>query len=232
MRKEKFINGKIYHVLNRGAGQCNIFLDDEDYLRFIHDLYEFNDEVPASNIYYRQTKSYDVGNRKVRPNRNRKCIVDILVFSLMNNHFHFLIRQKQDNGIQIFMKKLGTGYANYFNNKNKRVGVLFQGRFKAIPVQSDQHLLHLPYYIHLNSLDLYEPGWRKREIRNYKKVMEFLENYRWSSLPDYLGIKNFPSVINKNFLTELIGKPIEYKKSLISWLKDFNLDNIDDTILE
>ncbi len=230
MRKEKFINGGIYHILNRGVDRRDIFLDDEDYFRFIHDLYEFNDEAPASNIYYRQFQSYDAGNRKDRP--NRKCIVDILSFSLIPNHFHLLIRQKQDNGVQNFMKKLGTGYANYFNNKNERAGVLFQGRFKAVPIKSDQHLLHLPYYIHLNPLDLYEPKWREREIKDYKKVMKFLETYHWSSLPDYLGIKNFPSIINKNFLTELIGEPLEYKKSLIDWLKDFDLDYISDATLE
>jgi len=229
MRKEQFISGEIYHILNRGVDKRNIFLENEDYLRFIHDLYEFNDEAPALNIYYRQF--YEVGNRK-HGHKHRECIVDILALSLMPNHFHLLIKQRKDGGIQNFMRKLGTGYANYFNNKNQRTGVLFQGRYKAVPIKSDQHLLHLPYYIHLNPLDLYEPSWRDKRIHNYKNVVRFLEKYRWSSLPDYLGIKNFPSVINKNFLTELIGEPTEFKQSLVNWLKDFDLDNIDNVLLE
>lgn len=228
LRREKFINGEIYHILNRGVDKRNIFLKDEDYFRFIHDLYEFNDESPALNIYYR--RSYGFGNHKDK--LDRKIIVDILAFCLLPNHFHLLVRQIQDGGIQNFMKKIGAGYANYFNIQNRRTGTLFEGRFKAVLIKSDQHLLHLPYYIHLNPLDLYESSWRERKIKNYKKAIEFLENYRWSSLPDYLGIKNFPSVINKNLFNNLIGKPTEFKQSLTTWLKDLDLNNFHEILLE
>lgn len=229
MRKEKFITGEIYHILNRGVDKRVIFSDNEDYFRFIHDMYEFNDKNPAINIYYRQ--SYDFGNRK-NHNQERDLIVDIFAFTLMSNHFHFLVRQRQDNGIQMFMRKLGAGYANYFNQKNQRSGTLFESRFKAILVKTHQYLTHLPYYIHLNSLDIFAPEWRKREVHDYRKIMRFLENYRWSSLPDYLGVKNFPSVINSSFLTELTGQPPQFKQSLIAWLKDFDLSRIDEIILE
>lgn len=229
MRREKFVVGEIYHILNRGVDKRNIFLDKEDYFRFVHDLYEFNDENLASNIYYR--KLYGFGNPKDYKER-KVPIVNILAFILMPNHFHLLIRQLREKGIQDFMKKLGAGYANYFNYKNNRSGTLFQGRFKAVLVKSNQHLLHLPYYIHINALDLYMSTWRERKINNYRQAIKFLENYRWSSLPDYLGIKNFPSVINKTFLTDLIGEPKEFRRSLNGWLKDFDLEEFKDVLLE
>ncbi len=57
MRQPIFTNNQIYHIYNRGTEKRNIFLDDKDYFRFIHDLFEFNDETPAANIYYKRNKS-------------------------------------------------------------------------------------------------------------------------------------------------------------------------------
>lgn len=130
------------------------------------------------------------------------------------------------------MQKLGTGYTMYFNQKYERVGALFQGRFKAIEVENDAQLLHLPYYIHLNPVELIEPKWKKREIKNAKKVMSFLESYRWSSYLDYIGKKNFPSVTSREFLTDIMGRPGEYKKSTREWLQELYFEEIKDVVLE
>lgn len=218
MRKEQFITGEIYHVLNRGVDKRILFLEDNDYLRFIHDMYEFNDENPASNMYYRDI--YDSRN----PKKEKEEIVDILAYALMPNHFHFLIRQKQDGGIKKFMHKLGAGYANYFNKKNARSGTLFQGRYKAIEIKGHSHLLHLPFYIHCNPLDLIAPEWRKRELKDLDKTVEFLKRYRWSSFPDYAGVNNFPLVINQQFLKDFFGGYDKVRSSLAEWLKNFDGD--------
>ena len=225
MRKFKFENTSIYHLYNRGVEKRTIFLNDEDYYRFIHNLYEFNNEAPAENVYYR--KLYEVGPHKI----NKAQLVKIHAFCLMPNHFHLLLRQTKDNGIQTFMKKIGTGYAMYFNQKYQRVGGLFQGRFKAVRVERNEHLSYLHYYIHLNPLGLIASEWKKNEIKDINKVIEFLESYRWSSYLDYIGKKNFPSVINKEFLLELIESPEKYKKNIIEWLKEKNLTDITSSVL-
>ena len=128
MRKITFENNEIYHIINRGVEKRNIFSNDKDYLRFIHDLYEFNDEAPAENIYYKSVglESYDAKPRKVI--RERKLLVEILTFCLMPNHYHLLLRQIKDKGITNFMHKLGTGYTMSFNKKYKRRDV--SGRCK------------------------------------------------------------------------------------------------------
>jgi putative transposase len=173
---------EIYHILNRGVDKRNIFLEDGDCIKFIHDLYEFNDEDPAPHP-------------RMRPNviikKKRKLIVELLAFVLMPNHFHLLLIPKIKNGVYLFMKKLGCGYARYFNEKYQRTGVLFERRYKRILITKEAHFIHLPYYIHCNPLDLKYPEWRKRELKDLKGTIDFLNSYRWSSHLDYCGKDNF-----------------------------------------
>lgn len=213
-------------------------MDDQDYFRFIHDLFEFNDESPAPNIYYRLprlSQSYEVELRKIGrkvERKPRKLLIEILAFCLMPNHYHLLIRQRVNKGAIDFMQKLGTGYTNYFNKRYERAGSLFQGRFKAVLVNKNAHFIHLPYYIHSNPLDLEFPEWRNKEITNYREAMKSLENYRWSSFPDYIGKKNFPSVTQREFLLKFFNGPSEYKKEMVKWLKEIELEEIENLTLE
>ena len=124
------------------------------------------------------------------------------------------------------------GYAKYFNEKYERIGALFQGRFKSVAVRDEAHFIYLPYYIHLNPLDLVAPEWRSLKINNLEKAMEFLYNYRWSSFLDYIGNKNFPSVTHRSFLSDFFEGPGQYKKQTIQWLKECSLNRIRDLTLE
>lgn len=233
--REKIIVGNIYHVLNRGVDKRKIFIEDIDYIRFIHDLFEFNDVNPISNTSYAfQNQSIVIARRYIAPERRpRKLLVDLMAFSLMPNHYHLLIRPRTEEGLVKFMKRLNMGYARYFNEKNDRAGALFEGRYKSIAVSKEAHFIHLPYYIHLNPLDLCAPEWRDRELKDYRKTNKFLSEYRWSSHLDYLGIKNFPSVTQREFLLEYFGGHEKYKKEFNGWLKNLDqLETIKDFSLE
>lgn len=222
------------HVLNRGVDKRKIFLDKQDYFRFVHDLFEFNDQERVNTTFYRfHRQSNDIASRKIKIERRpRKLLVDIIAFCIMPNHYHLLLAPRTKNGISKFMKKVNMGYAKYFNTRYERKGALFEGRYKSIAVKDEAHFIHLPYYIHLNPLDLYDHGWRNREIIDYSKAMNFLENYRWSSFLDYIGKKNFPSVTNREFLSKFLGGPKEYKNDTLRWLKELDLDEIRDFTLE
>lgn len=150
----------------------------------------------------------------------------------MPNHYHLLIKQLSDNGVVKFMQKLGTGYANYFNKKYERVGPLFQGKYKAVAVENDTHLLYLPCYIHLNPIELIEPGWKNRKIKNWRRATTFLESYRWSSYLDYIGKENFPSVTSREFLIQIIGNQKEHKQNTEQLLKELDLDIIENVVIE
>ena len=229
MRKITFENNSLYHVYNRGVDKRTIFTDNSDYFRFVHGLYEFNDTAPAENLYYKEAeiRSYEAGLRKEARLR-KKQLVEILSFALMPNHFHLLLRQKEESGVPDFMQKLGTGYAKYFNIKRERSGTLFQGRFKAVSIDTQEYLNHISFYIHANPVELADHNWKKNGIAKSKKeILNFLESYRWSSYPDYVGKKNFPSVTQRDFLTEYFNGPAEYKKQMSDWIGEFDPRNID-----
>jgi putative transposase len=204
MKKPSFADGHLYHVYNRGVDKRDIFLDEKDYLRFIHDLYDFNDSNPVRNVhYFFNHRTNNIEARKLLGDHQRDPLVEILVFTLMPNHFHLMLRQLTEKGIVKFMQKLGTGYTMYFNKKYTRVGSLFQGRFKASHIAGEDHFLHLPHYIHTNPLSLNNAN---------VSPIAFLTKYRWSSFPDYAGRMNFPSVTERNFLLDIFGGEDKYKQ--------------------
>jgi len=222
---------ELFHTLNRGVDKRKIFMDDQDYFRFIHDLFEFNDKDWVNTTFYYFHKSNDIASRKIE-RKQRKLLVDIHAFCLMPNHYHLLLSPLVENGIPTFMKKLNMGYAKYFNEKYKRSGALFEGRYKSVGVKEEAHFIHLPYYIHCNPLDLITPEWREKRLDNYQKAINFLESYRWSSHLDYLGKNNFLSVIKRNFLLEVFGGTNNYKKSIYRWLKDLDTESVCKITLE
>lgn len=226
------MENQIYHIYSRGVEKRTIFLDNQDYLRATHNLYEFNDENPAVNLYYKQPILRSYLSYEALPHKNRKPIVEILAYALMPNHYHFLLRQLQHNGITDFMHKVGTGYAMYFNQRYQRNGALFQGPFQAIRITKEAHFLHLPFYIHANPLDLKFPEWRERNLKDAKASFDYLKQYRWSSLLDYIGIKNFPSVTERSFLTEFIGSPKKFESTTLRLLKEMDVSAVDDIALE
>ena len=225
---------EIYHVLNRGVDKRKIFLDKQDYLKFIHNLFELNNQEIVYYTFYkfeRFNKNKDIQCPCIE-RKPRKLLVDIYTFCLMPNHYHLLISPRIENGIARFMHKINMGYSKYFNQKYKREGTLFEGRYKSILVNKEPHFYHLPYYIHLNPLDIEFPEWREGKLRNYQKAMEFLNNYRWSSHSDYLGTKNFPSITNRDFLLDVFGGENKYKQSIKKWLKELEMERIRELTLE
>lgn len=223
----------LIHTLNRGVDKRKIFLDDQDRFRFIHDLYEFNNQEPASNIWWNFNRPSDPSDIVSHYNKSkRKLVVDIHTFCLMPNHYHLLLSSRVKGGISLFMRKLNVGYAKYFNQKYKRTGALFEGRYKSVPITEEAHFIHIPYYIHLNPLDLCTPEWRKQKVADPVKAINFLENYRWSSYLDYIGKQNFPSVTNRSFLTKFFQGKKNYHKETINWIKEMDHSELKKLTLE
>lgn len=219
VKRPQLANEEIYHIVMRGVDGRVIFPQEEDSFHFLHDLYEFNNEDSTSwefkTINYSRTVPGESDSQK---KVERKLLVEILAFCLMPNHFHLLLRQVKDDGISKFMRKLG-GYATYINKKYNRQGHLYQGRFKAIHIASDDQLKNVFVYIHTNPVSLIESNWKENGIKEPEKTIKFLENYKWSSYLDYIGIKNYPSLINGDFFINVF----ENEKKCYNCVKDWIL---------
>jgi len=225
----QFSNGNIYHVMARGNNQQDIFYNDVDYFRMIQDLFEFNDEetidVRYRQILYSKLSGSDPDSlepdsfgKRVRKRRKRKLLVEILVFCLMPNHMHLLLRQSKKDGISDFMKKIKGGYAAYFNTKHNRSGSLFQSHVKAVEIETDIQLNNIFSYIHTNPCQLVEPGWKEAGVSDKKMAVKILKDYRWSSYLDYIGIKNFPSLTSREMFLELYGGLNGCRKNVEDWV--------------
>ena len=82
-------------------------------------------------------------------------LVEIIAFCIMPTHLHFILKQLKENGISTFMSNILNSYTRYFNTKYNRKGPLWEGRFKNALVKTDEQLLHLTRYIHLNPVTVY-----------------------------------------------------------------------------
>lgn len=148
MRRTEFVNGEYYHIFNRGVDKRIVFLEQWDMERFLQSMSEFNTIDPIGSIYENSFRKDPLGNEVSKLHREK--LVEFVCYCLNPNHYHFILRQLVDKGIEKFMHRLGVGYTKYFNHKYQRSGVLFQGVFKSIHINTNEYLLHLSAYVNLN----------------------------------------------------------------------------------
>lgn len=149
MRKTPFEIGEYYHIYNRGVDKRTIFTDEDDMDRFYDSIEEFNVLEPIGSIY-ENSFAKRLGSPTSKSDLESDALVSLIAHCANPNHFHLILRQESEKGIEKFMQRIGTGYTKYFNNKYERSGSLFQGRFKSIHVDSNEYLLHLSAYVSLN----------------------------------------------------------------------------------
>lgn len=189
-RTTPLINDSYYHIFNRGVEKRYIFSGPKDYKRFLSILfyYQFSGPKPSFSLY-RRFKNQNFSN-------NPK-IIEVLAYCLMPNHFHLLLKQLTDNGVSEFIGKISNGYTKYFNTKHNRVGPLFQGAFKAVLVETDEQLLHVSRYIHLNPY--------------VSELVKDLEAYKYSSYREYIGLDEV-EICSKELILNFFKTTKDYKK--------------------
>jgi len=188
LRNASLMAGETYHIFNRGAHKQPLFTCADDYSRFLILLHLSNN---SESILLRDTlakykyRGPTSGDGDVFSENVDKSLVEILGYSLMSNHFHLILRQKSDNGITNFMRKVCTGYAMYFNLKHEHSGTLFQGKFKSNHVNTDQYFNWIFAYVHLNPISLIESQWDEKILINPTRAQKFLDSYKYSSYYDF-----------------------------------------------
>lgn len=172
--------GAFYHIIQRGIERKDIFISKKDKEKFLSYL-------NGSFVTYRAI---------------------FHSYVLMNNHYHLILETPKANLSKI-MHYLNTSYAVYFNTKHRRVGPLYQGRFKAVLVQQDEYLHYLSCYIHLNPLRV--------------GIVKSPEEYPYSSYNFFISKKELPQWLNTTFILSMFNKKLSQAKRLY---RQFVTDNI------
>lgn len=204
LRKTIIATGQYYHIFNRGVARNPIFFSNKDYERFLISLnyYQYKDP-PARLSYFLKTELNEKRNILQEMRDKNQKIISIICYSLMPNHYHLLLKQEEDSGIENFICRAVNGYVKYLNIRSKRVGPLFQGAFKAVRVETDEQMIHLSRYIHLNP------------VTGYLVKPEDILNYKWTSLGQYLT--ETESFVDKSFILNYFGNKDKY----FMFMKDF-----------
>ncbi|PIZ46978.1 hypothetical protein CO180_00585 [candidate division WWE3 bacterium CG_4_9_14_3_um_filter_41_6] len=201
----------ILHVYNRGVDKRVVFDTDADLSRFKYLLYYVNNfSYPYSQ--YLQTLFFTDSRQQ---SNNGSAILEslyrydtplctVIAYVLMPNHFHLLLREDNQGGISKFMQKLQNAYTRYYNQKNDRSGCLLQGSYKAVVVRSNEQLLHVTRYIHVNPVSA--------SLIN----MEDLADYEWSSYSLYIS-KPPKNEIETICEPEIVRSQFRSRKSFIGF---------------
>ena len=203
-RDTSFANGDFYHIYNRGVEKRSIFCDDYDLQRFFQSMEEFNTSEPIGSIFENSFKQGKFAQNKSDCDKTK--LVNFITYCLNSNHFHFVLEQVSEKGIEKFMHRLGTGYTKYFNNKYKRNGALFQGVFKSKHVDSNEYLLHLSVYVNLNN--------------NPKLLGSEASKLNKSSWGEYIGESKGKDFCEKDIILEQFKDKEEYKNFAMDSLQD------------
>ena len=151
MRKHPFVNGSYYHIYNRGVDKRDIFSDEKDIERFLlcMKLFSYKNPVGSVELFLRDQNQF-VDVRRLQISEDNKRLVSLVEYCLNPNHFHFILKQEMEGGISEFMKRLQGGYTRFFNDKNKRTGVLLQGKFKSSYAERKNYFEMLFAYVMWN----------------------------------------------------------------------------------
>jgi len=234
-RKEISFDKSIpYHVLTRAVEGRKVFANEEDCFRCIFQMYAANIGSPASNLRRQDVKKAAqaiLNGEEIPPKfivREHPPLVIFLSFALVVDHKHFILVPNVDNGIPIYMQKEKGGFAKYFNLKHNRTGNLFERPYKIIPIQTNFQLDAVLRYVNVkNVLDVYQPGWKVKGLKNEKEAFRFLNNYQFSSFSDLFRRRKSKILAHPSVVEKYLGKEIvSSKEDFLNFIKDYLQKNL------
>lgn len=174
-RDVQFVQGAYYHMYNRGAGRQSIFRTDEDYWRAL------------------------VLIKKI----SKLCKITVIAYCLLPNHYHWLVRQDGVAPVNLLAQRVFGSYARTFNNRHGRSGTLFEDRFDAKLVDTNEYLHHLCYYIHANPV--------RHTIATAPDLWVYSNYHEW------IGIRK-GTLVDHAFIQNHFGNGQRYQQRVMDYL--------------
>jgi len=175
-------SGMYYHIYNRGVNKSTLFREPANY-RFVTEKIQ------------KYRKQYNVA---------------VISYCLMPNHYHLLLRQDGQEPAGKVPQSIFNSYSKAYNLKYSHSGTLFEGRFRAKPIQNSSHLLHLCRYVHGNPV---KDG-----------LVASPADWQWSNYLEWIGERD-GELVDREFVKDQFGNAQEYKKFLYQYLKTRDLPN-------
>ncbi|MDP2923864.1 MAG: transposase [Candidatus Omnitrophota bacterium] len=214
MRKDVLAVGEIYHIFNKSIAEFNIFNNTSEFLRMLNVIRYYQMEKPLIRFseFLRSSKvQLDDVNISFSDRPGKEKLIEIIAYCLMPTHIHLILKQLKEDGISIFMNCILNSYTRYFNIRHKRKGPLWEGRFKNILVTTDEQLIHLTRYIHLNPVTAYlvdkPEKWPASSYREY-----LLKVNERDKICKYDEILNIDQISYKDFVEDRISYQRELAK--------------------
>lgn len=176
-RKDKISwdSGNYYHIYNRGARQVTIFREETNYLFVLSRMKKYLKELQLG----------------------------IIAYCLMPNHYHFLVRQDGEMVAGLFPQRVFNSYSKAYNIKYAHSGTLFEGRFKAKPVMTENYLRHLCRYIHANPV---KDG-----------MVQFIEEWPYSNYLEWVGLRE-GTLVDRQFVVDMFENGAVYEEFVRDYL--------------
>jgi REP element-mobilizing transposase RayT len=173
-RTEVFQKDSVFHVYNRGCNKSKIFIEEENYVFLINKVRKYS-------------KEFDIS---------------VIAYCLMPNHYHFILKQNGELGLNKCVQNIFNSYAKAINKRYKRSGTLFEGKFKANEIYEDTTVLEVCRYVHRNPL---EAG-----------LVKNLEDWQYSNYPEWIRLRN-GDLCDEEFIANNFPNPHDYKKYVLDY---------------
>lgn len=216
-RRDVFVNNNIYHVFNRTLDGKKIFDTTALASLFLDTIYYYRSTLTdRSYSHFRLLDTATQESLKKRFAFQKYFYIDILGYCLMPTHFHLLVQQRKERGVQIVMSNLINSFTRYYNMSVHRKGPIFLPRFQSREIITDDVLVHVSRYQHLNP---YAGG--------LVHTFEELAQYPWSSYKVYHnGLKS--DLVTTTLIMSLFGNDTEKYRTFVENQADYqrSLENL------
>ena len=195
IRKDALVTGETYHVFTRSIAGFEVFRLPGGYERLIETFAYYNHNKPPLRFSWFLQLSPDT-KKEVAERQEADRLVQILSYCLMPTHIHLVLKQINENGISTFVSNTLNSFTRYFNTAHKRKGPLWESEFKNVLVDTDEQLLQLTRYVHLNPVSA--------------GLVSSPEDWDYSSYRQYIGIRSEWEICDWHDVLNI--QPAEYKR--------------------
>lgn len=176
-QQNKFIKNRIFHICNKSIANFGIFKDPQNVERFIITLHYYNGLEGKISLSKNLRKATREAKTQSLLDQKDRAQIKFLAYCIMPDHYHLLIKVLVDNSLSKYLNDIENSYTRYFNLKFNRKGPLWQSRFRSVLIRTNEQLLHVSRYIHLNPVT--------------DKLVEKPEDWKFSSYRDHVQRKRY-----------------------------------------